>query len=322
MRESSRDVVNALSVDVEDYFQVAGFADTIAPSQWPAFTPRVERNTERVLELLDRKGVRATFFVLGWIAERFPGLVRRIAGQGHEIACHGYSHRLIYNQHRAHFRTETRFAKALLEEITGLPVYGYRAASYSVTERSLWALDILTREGFTYDSSVVPAIHDRYGLPGSSPVPHVLTTPHGNLTEFPPTTMRFFSTRISIGGGGYFRLYPYAFSSWALRRVNRRGLPFIFYFHPWEIDPGQPRVRGRAEARVRHYLNLHKCEGRIERLLDDFRFDTVSAVLGTLNLQAGSRGRVVTSPAYSRVDTETAYGEVAAAAHEFDGPAD
>lgn len=284
MAEPGKEVLNALSVDVEDYFQVSGFAERIAPSQWPSFEPRVERNTERVLELFGRKRVRATFFVLGWIAERFPALVRRIADAGHEIGCHGYSHRLIYNQYPAHFHRETRRARELLEDIVGAPVRGYRAASYSITKRSLWALDILAREGFTYDSSVVPALHDRYGIPGSNPQPHVLSTAYGDLVEFPPTTMRFMTTRIPIGGGGYFRLYPYRFTAWALRRANRTAGPFMFYLHPWEIDPGQPRIRAHPNAYLRHYLNLHKCEARIERLIDEFRFGTVSEVLATLRL--------------------------------------
>lgn len=284
MPERGKVVLNALSVDVEDYFQVSGFAERIAPSQWSAFEPRVERNTQRLLELFERNRVRATFFVLGWIAERFPALVRRIADAGHEIACHGYSHRLIYNQYPAHFHTETRRARQLLEDITGAPVHGYRAASYSITRRSLWALDILAREGFTYDSSVVPAPHDRYGIPGSNPQPHVLSTDHGDLVEFPPTTMRFMGTRIPIGGGGYFRLYPYRFTAWALRRANRLAGPFMFYLHPWEIDPDQPRIRAHPNAYVRHYLNLHKCEARIEQLIDDFRFGPVSEVLATLDL--------------------------------------
>lgn len=289
MGEPGKDVLNALSVDIEDYFQVSGFAERIAPSQWPEFAPRVEGNTERILELFAAKQVYATFFVLGWIAERFPALVRRIAAAGHEIACHGYSHRLIYNQHRSHFHGETRRAKAVLEEITGARVHGYRAASYSITDRSLWALDILTREGFTYDSSVVPAHHDRYGIPGSNPVPHVLTTNYGELIEFPPTTMRLLATRVPIGGGGYFRLYPYGFSAWALRRVNRSGRPFIFYFHPWELDPDQPRIRAHPNAYIRHYLNLHRCETRIARLLDDFRFGTVSQVLANLSFPPSGR---------------------------------
>lgn len=286
MTQPQTGVLNALSVDVEDYFQVSGFAERIAPSRWPSFESRVERNTHRILELFERKGARATFFVLGWVAERFPALVRRIADAGHEVGCHGYSHRLIYNQYPRHFHTETHRAREVLEDILGVPVNGYRAASYSITKRSLWALDILAREGFAYDSSVVPAPHDRYGIPGSNPLPHILSTPYGDLMEFPPTTMRVMATRIPIGGGGYFRLYPYRFTAWALRRANGEGWPFIFYLHPWEIDPGQPRIRTHPNAYLRHYLNLHRCEGRLERLLDDFRFGTVSEVLATLNLPA------------------------------------
>lgn len=272
---------NALTVDVEDYFQVAALAETIRPEDWPRYQLRVERNTHRLLDLFDGRGVAATFFVLGWVAERCPQLVREIVARGHELASHGYSHQLVYRQTPEVFREETRRSKQILEDQAQQPVLGYRAASYSVTSESLWALDIIAEEGFLWDSSIFPVRHDRYGIPGAQRWPHRLGTPAGHeLVEFPLTTLQLTGLTLPIAGGGYFRLYPYAFSRFGLRRVNRAdGRPFIFYLHPWEVDPDQPRVRVGWKSRFRHYNNLHKCEARLERLLDDFAFDTVGNVL-------------------------------------------
>jgi|GEM_PF-613760 len=273
--------VNALSFDVEDYYQVSGFSDVVSRAEWERFPSRVEGNTRRLLDLLEENDVRATFFVLGWVARRNRTLVETIAERGHEVACHGYSHELIYRQKPELFRLETRYAKALLEDIVQRPVEGYRAASYSITRESLWALDILAEEGFVYDSSIYPIRHDRYGIPGAVDRPHRLATPAGApLVEFPPATVNLGRWRLPVGGGGWFRLYPWWLTALGLAAVNARaGNPFMVYLHPWEIDPSQPRIRGRRSARFRHYVNIGRCEGRLRRLLRRFRFDTVAGVL-------------------------------------------
>jgi polysaccharide deacetylase family protein (PEP-CTERM system associated) len=272
---------NALTVDVEDYFQVAAFARQIHPATWDGIPLRVEANTKRLLDLFAEHQVNATFFVLGWVAERCPGLVRAIVERGHEVACHGYSHQLIYDQTPAVFREETARAKACLEDQTQRPVLGYRAASYSITQRSLWALDTLVELGFAYDSSIFPIHHDRYGIPGSPRWPHRLRAPAGgSLVEFPPSTLELLGYRLPVGGGGYFRLYPYAVTRFALRRLNQaERRAFIFYVHPWEIDPDQPPIESGWLSSFRHYTNLSRCEGRLRQLLRDFQFTTVQNVL-------------------------------------------
>jgi polysaccharide deacetylase family protein (PEP-CTERM system associated) len=273
-------IQNALTIDVEDYFQVAALAEAVAPEDWPVMEYRVEANTHRLLEVLDRHQTKATFFTLGWVAERSPELIRRIHQAGHEIASHGYSHQLVYTQTPDLFREETRRSKSVLENIIGEPVTGYRAASYSITAKSRWALDILCEEGFTWDSSIFPVHHDRYGMPGTPFQPYRLRTPNGGqLTEFPLSTCPLGNYRLPIAGGGYFRLFPYWFSRWGLGQINRAGQPFIFYLHPWEIDSDQPRLRVKLLSRFRHYNNLHKCMGRLEALLNDFSFAPVSRVL-------------------------------------------
>lgn len=271
---------NALSVDVEDYFQVQAFRGSVAPDSWAGRPSRVVANTRRLLELLARHRVRATFFVLGWVAEREPALVRAIAAAGHEVACHGYSHQPIYEQSPEVFARETARAKQVLEEQVQRPVLGYRAASWSITRASTWALDIIARLGFAYDSSVFPVRHDYYGLPGAQRFIHQHHTTAGPLSEFPPSTVRLGPLTLPVGGGGYFRLYPYCVTRAGLNRINREGHPFMFYLHPWEIDPQQPRLSGPWRSRLRHYLNLERCEGRLERLLGDFRFLPVCEVLG------------------------------------------
>ena len=273
-------IQNALTIDVEDYFQVAALAEAVDQDDWGSMEYRVEANTDRLLALFDERGIRATFFTLGWVAERSPALVRRIRDAGHEIASHGYSHQLVYNQSPEVFREETRKSKAILENITGEPVTGYRAASYYITAKSRWALDVLVEEGFTWDSSIFPVHHDRYGMPGTPHEPYLLRTPNGGtLTEFPLSTCPIGQYRMPIAGGGYFRLFPYSLSRWGLGWINRAGQPFIFYLHPWEIDTGQPRLKVKAFSKFRHYNNLDKCMGRLERLLGDFRFGSVSDVL-------------------------------------------
>ena len=281
-------IQNALTVDVEDYFHVSAFADAIKRSDWDACQLRVENNTQRLLDLFDTHGISATFFVLGWVAERLPELVEEISNRGHEVACHGYSHQLVYNQKPRDFRDETLRARDLLEDIIQRPVRGYRAASYSITEQSRWALDILVEAGFVYDSSIFPVRHDRYGIPGAPEHPHVLETPAGHrLVEFPLSTVKLFGICLPIAGGGYFRLYPYALSRSGLRHINRNNRPFIFYLHPWEIDTEQPRVSADWLSRFRHYNNLRRCETRLQRLLADFRFGTVEQVLETQGLLQG-----------------------------------
>jgi polysaccharide deacetylase family protein (PEP-CTERM system associated) len=278
---------NALSVDVEDYFHVSAFSRNISRSDWDGIPLRVDNNTRRLLALFDEFDTRATFFVLGWVAERLPDLIRDIAARGHEIASHGYSHQLVYNQSPDEFRAETLRSKRLLEDIVRQPVCGYRAASYSITARSQWALDTLVEAGFDYDSSIFPIHHDRYGMPGTPDHPYVLQTPNGkSLVEFPLSTARVLGYRLPVSGGGYFRIYPYALTRSGLAQVNRRQQPFIFYLHPWEIDPAQPRVSASRLSRFRHYHNLDKCESRLRRLLKDFRFGTVREVLQDLGLSA------------------------------------
>jgi polysaccharide deacetylase family protein (PEP-CTERM system associated) len=253
-------------------------------------------NTQKLLAKFERFDVRGTFFVLGWVAERYPQLVRDIVARGHEIACHGYSHRLVYEQSPSEFREETRHAKLLLEDIAGEPVLGYRAASYSIVRESLWALDILVELGFAYDSSIFPVHHDRYGIPDAERAPHRMPTPGGaSIVEWPLATARILGYRLPVAGGGYFRLLPYWVSRWGLTSINRTELrPFMFYLHPWEIDPGQPRVRASLLSRFRHYTNLGKCERRLERLLDDFRFGTARDGLQALGLlpRSTAGGRV------------------------------
>lgn len=279
-------VVNAFSVDVEDYFQVAALAPAIPRDSWCQREPRVERNTECILGRLAERGVRGTFFVLGWIAERHPTLVKRIRAAGHEIASHGYSHRLIYGQSHSEFRAETDRSKRLLEDLTGTEVIGYRAASFSITRQSLWALDVLIDLGFQYDSSIFPIRHHRYGIPEATREPARICAPSGRmLAEFPLATARIGGFNLPVSGGGYFRLLPYWVTRSGLRQINRReGRPAAFYLHPWEIDPEQPRVRVGRLSSLRHYTNLRRCEARLQRLLQDFKFDSMSAVLRSRGL--------------------------------------
>jgi polysaccharide deacetylase family protein (PEP-CTERM system associated) len=281
---------NALTVDVEDYFQVAAFSRQIDPATWDRFTLRVERNTQRLLDLFAEQNVQATFFVLGWVAERCPGLVRAIAERGHEVACHGYSHQLVYGQTPAVFRDETVRAKACLEDQAQRTVLGYRAASYSITQRSLWALNVLAELGFSYDSSIFPIRHDRYGIPTSPRWPYrVRTSNNYSIVEFPLSTLSILGYRLPVAGGGYFRLYPYHLTRTALARINRsEAKPFIFYLHPWEIDPEQPRIRAGRLSTFRHYTNLSQCEGRLCQLLRDFPFAPVRDVLETLPVATAS----------------------------------
>jgi polysaccharide deacetylase family protein (PEP-CTERM system associated) len=241
--------------------------------------------------MLAERDIKGTFFVLGCVARRHPGIVRDIQAAGHEVASHGLTHRLVYSQTPEVFRRETRESKAILEDQCQVPVRGYRAATYSITSRSMWALDVLCEEGFAYDSSIFPMRHDRYGVPGAPVRPYRVSTPSGyELVEFPISVLKYGGVTLPVAGGGYFRLFPYSLSRWALGRLNARGQPFVFYLHPWEIDPGQPRIdAASASSRFRHYVNIDRCEERLSRLLADFRFGTMADVLadqGLLQAQA------------------------------------
>jgi polysaccharide deacetylase family protein (PEP-CTERM system associated) len=347
-------MLNILTIDLEDYFQVHAFSDVIKFEDWGNYECRIERNTNRLLEILNvvtqnstvktqnskldhsityslnnslSRKVQATFFVLGWLAERYPDLIRRIHKEGHEIACHGYAHKLIYTQSKEEFRQDIRKCKAILEDITGSEVIGYRAPSYSITNKSRWAFEVLVEEGFQYDSSVFPIRHDFYGMPDAPRFPFMIslngnhnveflvlnyelnTTQNAKLItqnsalkpqssvlkanstlntdnsklmiEFPLSTIRVLGTNIPISGGGYFRLFPYPFIKKGLKRINKvEKKPFIFYVHPWEIDPNQPRIKNlRMRSRLRHYINLDKTESKFKRLLGDFQFSTIRQIL-------------------------------------------
>jgi polysaccharide deacetylase family protein (PEP-CTERM system associated) len=283
-------VVNAMTVDVEDYFQVSAFDAVVPRKEWDQLESRVSANTDRVLALFADHGLTATFFVLGWVADRFPGIVARIGGLGHEIASHGYGHELIYTQTPAEFRADVRRAKSLLEEASGRAVDGYRAPSFSITTRSLWALDVLIEEGHRYDASIFPIRHDRYGIPSSPRHPYVLKREAGSLVECPGSTARVGPLNLPVAGGGYFRLLPYAWTRWGVARLNRQERqPAIFYLHPWEVDPGQPRLAAPWLSRFRHYRNLDQTESRLRRLLEDFRFGPLRDVVAAICTGASRR---------------------------------
>ena len=268
-----------MTIDVEDYFQVSAFEPYIAKDKWDTMPQRVERNTHKILDLLAEKNIKASFFTLGWVAERFPNLIKRIVSDGHELACHGYEHIRVTEQSPEQFRIDVSKTKKLLEEMSGKEVKGYRAASYSISANNLWALNVLQEEGFKYSSSIYPVKHDLYGMPDA---PRFIYEPIKNLAfkEIPITTIRLGNKNFPCGGGGFFRFYPYALSKWAFNRVNNHeNESGIFYFHPWEIDPEQPRQNGLSlKTRTRHYLNLNRMENRIKRLLTDFKWDTMDNV--------------------------------------------
>ena len=271
-------VKHSLSFDVEEHFQVSAFESPMRRRHWEQFDSRVENNTEKLLGLLAQRGVHATFFVLGWVAERYPALVRSIASAGHEVASHGYAHELITAQTQIAFREDIRKAKGILESILQQPVLGYRAPSFSITKDTMWAVQILVEEGYVYDSSIFPVVHDRYGMPSANPHLHQLSTPAGLLWEVPPSTVKCFGVRLPVAGGGYFRLYPYPLLRALLRKLEGEGCPLVMYMHPWEFDPDQPRMEGSVLSRIRHYLNLDKTEGRIRALLQDFSFAPIRRV--------------------------------------------
>ena len=270
---------NAMTVDVEEHFQVGAFERHVARADWDRLPSRVERNTDAVLQIFGDAGVRATFFTLGWVAERHPGLIRRIVGGGHELASHGMAHIRATDQDPSEFREDVRRAKGLLEDVGQTPVRGYRAASFSIAAGNMWAFEVLAEEGYLYSSSLYPIRHDHYGMPEA---PRIAHRPRGErgVIEIPISTVTLFGRNLPCGGGGYFRLSPYGLSRWALRRVNGSAAqPCVFYFHPWEIDPAQPRLRGVGwKSRFRHYVNLRRMEPRLRRLLHDFAWDRMDRV--------------------------------------------
>jgi polysaccharide deacetylase family protein (PEP-CTERM system associated) len=272
-------IKNAMTCDVEDYFQVSAFAPYIDRDSWPTRECRVEANMERILAIYERHGVKATFFTLGWIAERYPSMVKKIVAAGHELASHGYGHLRASDQTRAQFDNDIRSSKALLEDIGGQEVIGYRAPSFSIGHANLWALEALQEAGYRYSSSIYPIAHDHYGMPDA---PRFAFYPHGpdGLLEVPVTTVNMLGRNLPAGGGGYFRLLPYALSRWMMQKVNREDRqPALFYFHPWELDPGQPRPEGLdAKSRFRHYVNIERMESRLEQLARDFAWDRMDRI--------------------------------------------
>lgn len=273
------DITNVMSVDVEDYFQVGAFEHTIPREHWERWPCRVEANVERILLMFERHRVRATFFTLGWIAERHPGVVRALVAAGHELASHGYGHQRAAALSREAFREDVTRAKHLLEDLGGVAVLGYRAPSFSIGPRNLWALDILAEVGHRYSSSIYPIAHDHYGMPGAPRFPY-RPQQCPSLLEVPPTTVAWRGRNLPAAGGGYFRLLPYAASRWLIAQVNGHDRqPAMFYFHPWEVDPGQPRVAGAPlKSRFRHYVNLGRMEAKLDRLCRDFRWDRADRV--------------------------------------------
>jgi polysaccharide deacetylase family protein (PEP-CTERM system associated) len=286
MMSNTEIISNALTVDVEDYYHVAALSSKIHRDSWATQESRVVSNTQKLLELFAHHNVRSTFFVLGCVAEQHPRIVKEIITNGHEVASHGYSHRLVYEQSPQEFYLETRRSKQLLEDQAGVSVNGYRAASYSIVRRSLWALDILAELGFKYDSSIFPVHHDRYGIPDAKREPNTLTTPNNSrIVEWPLSTAQLFGQSIPVAGGGYFRIFPYWLTRWGLGSINKKEhRPFVFYLHPWEIDPEQPRFSTNWLSQFRHYTNLDKCEGRLRQLLGEFRFGTMISGLVAMGL--------------------------------------
>lgn len=272
-------MLNALTIDVEDYFQVTAFEHAVDRNSWSAMETRIERNCNKLLSILEDYKVKATFFVLGWIAERYPILIRTIFNEGHEIASHGFDHKTVHNQSRDAFKDDIVKTKAILEDITGSKIKGYRAPSFSINNSSLWALDILYDQGHLYDSSIFPIIkHDRHELASSRRFPYLIKLDHkGTIREFPPSTIKFLGLNVPIAGGGYLRLYPMGLVKRAIKKINEREKqPAIIYIHPWELDPEQPRIAAKMLSRFRHYVNLETTENKLRSLLENFKFITLS----------------------------------------------
>lgn len=284
-------MINALSFDVEEYFHAEAFAAVVRAEEWPALESRVAATTARLLEVLEEARTAATFFILGWVAERHPRLVRAIQARGHELACHGYGHQMITRLTRVQFAEDVRRAKETIEDLTGGPVIGYRAPTFSVVQETLWSLEVLAEAGFRYDSSIFPIVHDRYGMRGAPRFPHRRAAGREReIAEFPLSTIVRMGCRLPVAGGGYFRLLPYALTRGALRSLNQaERQPAIVYLHPWELDPGQPRLSLGCLARLRHSLNIRATESKLRRLLRDFRFAPVRDVLADSGLLAAQR---------------------------------
>ena len=270
-----------LSVDVEDYFQVEAFAGQVSRESWEARPSRVVANTMRVLDLFDQHQAKATFFFVGWVAERFPDLVREVQARGHELACHSYWHRTVYSLTPREFREDTRRAKRVIEDASGAAINGYRAPSWSITGKCMWALDVLAEEGFTYDSSIYPIHHDLYGVPGAKRFPYMHRCGNGlQLREFPPATLRLLGTNFPVAGGGYLRIFPAAYTRMAFRTFeNTYRQRVVVYLHPWELDPEQPRIRGPLKSRLRHYTNLRRMHARVSAVLERHRFTRFCDIL-------------------------------------------
>ena len=277
-------MINALTIDVEDYFHVQAFADVISPTDWHRYSMRVEKNTYHLLEMLAAREIHATFFILGWVAQRCAALVAAISNAGHEIGSHGYAHQMIGRGRQKDFRDDILRSKSILEDQLGRVVKSYRAPSYSITSSTLWALEILREAGFECDSSIFPIHHDHYGMPKAPRFPHYQTLRDGSrIMEFPPSTIQACGVNFPVAGGGYFRLLPYSMTAWAIRRINEQeNQPALLYFHPWEIDPKQPRIAAPWRSRFRHYQNLHSTEEKLARLFDDFSWAPMSKVLGSI----------------------------------------
>jgi polysaccharide deacetylase family protein (PEP-CTERM system associated) len=286
-------VRNVLTIDVEEYFHVSAFEGVIPEARWSSCESRVEASVDRLLSLLDAHRVRATFFVLGWVAARRPALIRAIAEAGHEVGCHSFAHRMISSQNRLEFAQDLRRAKWTVEDATGQQVRGYRAPSFSVVKETLWALDVLVEQGFEYDSSIFPMRHDRYGIPSSPRRPHRRRTPAGaEIWELPPATVRYLGTTLPVAGGGYLRHLPPRFIHWGVNRLNRVDrLPAVLYVHPWELDPGQPRQAVGPLTAWRHYGNLARTEGRLVGLLNTFEFGTAGSLIAELQGRPASAER-------------------------------
>ncbi len=273
-------MLNAFTIDVEDYYQVGAFVRTVAPGDWDAWEFRAEVNTDKILKILDGAGVKGTFFVLGWIAKKAPHLVKKIAEDGHTIASHGFSHQLVYSQTEAEFREDVRSTRKMLQDLSGQPILSYRAPSFSITKKTPWAHRVLVEEGYLYDSSVFPIHHDLHGNPDAPTRIHRIETEAGPLIEFPPAIVKVFGQNVPTGGGGYFRLFPFAVTKRMLQSINSAGHPFVFYVHPWEVDPEQPRIPGAPlKSRFRHYLNLKRTTSRLHRLVRALSFAPMEDVL-------------------------------------------
>jgi polysaccharide deacetylase family protein (PEP-CTERM system associated) len=289
--QSGRRPKHVLSIDLEDYFHVEAFSRQIDRSEWQQYPSRVNENTHRLLDLFDQYHVKSTFFVLGWVANQFPRLIREVHERGHELACHSYWHRRIYTLTPAEFRDDTRLARIAIEDAASVSVCGYRAPTWSVIRDSLWALDILLEEGFTYDSSIFPVHHDLYGIPGSSRYPWTYTSAdRKTLLELPPATVEILGTNLASAGGGYFRILPMRFTEWAFQRFESEHKSLVFYLHPWEIDPEQPRIAASLKSRLRHYTNLAATQQRLEKMLQCYSFQPFRDYIRDLESEFVVRG--------------------------------